>query len=284
MRMKNKIKKRLLKVNGFLKSKKKPGLTVIHLLRLEIKHLEAFLELMSFQKDFGASSAIPNRLDELFQRAGNLRKFGLEIKAVESITHKNAFPKPELLLNQLKFAKKKAVLTLIEKRSLSSSFNLREFLKHTEAKLSFLTVKQFLFDKATLILDLIRRDISSDIKSLHQLRKLLKSIIYVLPICQHPAEPVVVFLKSNKDLIKTVESEIGSLHDTDSFVTGLGKKHRKIDLSEEPLLNKIKQEWQNDIGRMQKDLQTILPSIRQFAVGLKDQSTDSLNNVRQMYN
>jgi hypothetical protein len=282
--MKRKIKKRLVKINGFLKSKSKPGLTVIHLLRLEIKHLEAFLELMNFQKNFGARSEIPGRLDTVFNEAGKLRAFGLEMKAIDLITHKNGLSKPKLFLKHLDFSRKKTCKKLIRKRWVSAAFKLREFSKHPDTKLSPNTCRQFLFNKASSMLDLLSGDILSDIKSLHQLRKILKSILYVEPICKKFAEPVVVFLKANKKLMKSVESEIGSLHDTDSFVAGLGKKNRRIHVSEETALRKIKREWQNDMKRMEKDLQTILPAIRQFALDLKDQSTDNLNNVRKMFN
>ena len=284
MRMKNKIKKRLVKINGFLKSKKKPGLTVIHMLRLEIKHLEAFLELMSFQKNFGASSEIPDRLSTLFDEAGKLRELGLEMKAIDLVTHKNGFSKPKLFLKQLNLSKRKSCRKLIRKRRVSAALKLREFSTHPDTKLSPHTCKQFLFNKTSYMLDLLSGDILSDIKSLHQFRKLLKSILFVLPFCKNLVEPNVAFLKTNKKLIKSVESEIGSLHDTDSFVARLGKKNRRIHVSEETALRKIKREWQNDMKRMEKDLQTILPAIRQFAVDLKDQSSDNLNNVRQLFN
>src|SRR5579862_6832669 len=218
MRMKNKIKNRIVKINGFLKSKKKPGLTVIHLLRLEIKHLEAFLELMRFQKNFGARSKIPGRLDTIFNEAGKLRAFGLEMKAIDLITHRNGFSKPKLFLKQLDFLKEKTCKKLKKKRRNSAAFKLREFSKHPDSKISPNTCRQFLFDKASGMLDLLSEDILSDIKSLHQLRKILKSILFVLPIYRKFEEPAVAFLKTNKKLMKSVESEIGSLHDTDSFV------------------------------------------------------------------
>ena len=78
MSMKNKIEKRLGKLNAFLESNQKPTLKVIHALRLEVKHLEAFLELMTIQKSFGARSEIPESSRRLFHEAGKLRKFGLE--------------------------------------------------------------------------------------------------------------------------------------------------------------------------------------------------------------
>ncbi len=273
-----------MKINGFLKSKKKPRLTVIHLLRLEIKHLEAFLELMSFQKDFGVPSEIPGRLDTLFNDAGKLRAVGLEMKAIDLITHKNGFSKPKLFLKQLDFSKKKTCKKLIKKRRVSAAFELREFSKHPGSKLSPNTCREFLFGKASSLLDLLSGEVLSDIKSLHQVRKILKSILYVLPICEKLTEEVVAFLKTHKKLMKSVESEIGSLHDTDSFIAGLGKKHHTIHVSEESALRKIKRAWQNDMKRMEKDLETVLPAISQFAVGLKDQSTDNLKNVRQMFN
>jgi CHAD domain-containing protein len=284
MRMKNKIKKRLAKINRFLKSGKKPGLTVIHQLRLEIKHLEAFLELLNTQNNMGAGSVIPNRLDALFHEAGKLRKIGLERKAIESIISKNSFSKPVLYLKQLEHSGKRIARKLIRKRSTSPAFKPHEFSGNAEVKITSQICKQFLSGQTSLILDLLNRDILSDIKSLHQLRKILKSILFVLPLCKKVVEPVVVFLKTHKKFIKSIESEIGSLHDTDSFITGLGRKHRRIDVYEEPVLRKIKKEWLNGMKRMKKDLETVLPALRQFALGLKDQTVENLRVILPLYN
>src|ERR1700733_6139750 len=116
MSMKDKIEKRLVKLNAFLESNRKPTLKLIHTLRLEVKHLEAFWELMTIQKNFGAQTEIPNRLEELFHEAGKLRKFGLERKAIQSITDQNRLTKPIGFLQQLKVSERKSSNKLIKKR------------------------------------------------------------------------------------------------------------------------------------------------------------------------
>ncbi len=247
MRMKNKIKNRLVKINAFLSSKKKPSLKSIHLLRLEVKHLEAFTELMSIQHHFGARSAIPDRLGKLFSNAGKLRTFELESVAIQSITKNKRLSKPTLFLQQLNLSKKKSSKQLRKKRREYHPFKIKDFAKHADSKLSSHTWQQFLASRASSILDLLAKDIEADILSLHQLRKILKSILYVLPLCKKGSKPVLALLKTNKKFIKYMESTIGSLHDTDYFVTWLDKKHNIIHASEEKALMKIKQQWQNDI-------------------------------------
>jgi hypothetical protein len=125
-------------------------------------------------------------------------------------------------------------------------------------------------------LDLLTEDIISDIRSLHQLRKILKSILYILPLCKNGVKPLRVFLKTHKKFIKSVQSKIGTLHDSNSFVTSLEKKYNIIHASEERALIKVKQKWQNDMMRMTQKLQPLLPALRQIALDLKDQSTDNL--------
>jgi CHAD domain len=283
MRMKNKIKKRLVKINAFLSSKKKPTLKSIHLLRLEVKHLEAFTELMTIQHNFGARSAIPDRLGKLFSNAGKLRTFELETGAIQSIAKNKRLSKPTLFLQQLGLSKKKSSNRLHKKRRAYHPFKIREFAKHPDYKLSFHTLQKFLASRASSILDLLTKDIMADIRSLHQLRKILKSILYVLPFCKKRLKSARVLLKTNKKFIKYMESLIGSLHDTDYFVTWLEMKHNIIHASEEKALIKIKKKWQNDIKRMMQDLQPMLPAIRQFALDLKDHSTENLKTANMSF-
>ena len=305
MRMKNKLKRRLVKINAFLKSKKKPSLNSIHLLRLEVKHLEALLELMATQKNFavrpanpGAHPAIPGalpanpgarpatlgRLDKLFHEAGKLRKCGLETKAILSVAENKSLSKPAWFLQQIKISGKKSSKRLYKKRKAYPPFKMRDFVKHPEAKLSQHVWRQFLSARASSIMDLLGQDIMSDIRSLHQLRKILKSILFVLPVCKKGKEPVRAFLKSNRKLLKSVESKIGSIHDTGFFINWLDKNHDLIRPSEKSALKKIKQVWHHDITRMKEELQPLLDAVRQFAEDLKDQSSGHLHIAKGMFN
>lgn len=127
--------------------------------------------------------------------------------------------------------------------------------------------------RASSMSDLLKEDILADIRSLHQLRKILKSIVYVLPVCKKGVKPVCVFLKTRKRFIESVESKIGSMHDTDFFVRWLEKKQNPADSDEDAALKKIKREWQHDMESMRKDLKPLLPAVRQFAIDLQDHST-----------
>jgi len=284
MRMKNKIKKRLVKINAFLVSKKKPTLKSIHLLRLSVKQLEAFTELMTVQNNFGAQPENPDRLGKLFKEAGKLRTFELETEAIQSITKNKRLTRPSLFLQQLNLSKKKSSKRLSKKRRAYHPFKIREFAKHADSKLSSHTCQEFLAARASSILDLLTKDIMADIRFLHQLRKMLKSILYVLPLCKKGSKPARALLKTNKKFLEYMESVIGSLHDTDYFVTWLEKNQNIIHASEEKALIKIKKKWLNDMKHLKDDLQPMLPAIRQFALDLKDHSPDKSNTATGLFN
>lgn len=269
-------------INAFLESNRKPGLKIIHALRLDVKHLEAFLQLMTIQMNFGALPEIPDRLEKLFHEAGKLREFELEAKAIQSITKQNRLIKPTLFLQQLGFYEKKTSQKLRKKRKTYPAFKMRDFVKHPGVRLSSGTCHQFLAARASSILELLSQDIMSDNRSLHQLRKILKSIVYVLPVLKKEIKPVRVFLRSRKKFIQSIESKIGSLHDTDFFIRWLDKKHNLIDVTEEPALKKIKREWQNDMKLMKKNLQPLLPAVHQFALDLKDWSAGNLQTTKMV--
>src|SRR5579872_2120098 len=116
MRMKNKIEKRIGKLNDFLNSNEKPSVKLIHRLRLEVKHLQAFLELMAVQDNFEARTKIPENADKLFHQAGKLRKYTLETEAIESISKQNRLLRPTGFLKQLKLYEKKTSKKLSKKQ------------------------------------------------------------------------------------------------------------------------------------------------------------------------
>jgi hypothetical protein len=235
---------------------------------------------MTIRNDFGACSEIPDRLDKLFHEAGKVRKFELQMRAMDSITKENRLSRPVLFLEHLKSSKKKSDKKLQKKRRSYATIKMREFVTHSNIELSSRVWRQFLAARASSILDLLEKDIISDFRSLHQLRKILKSIVYVLPLCKNKAEPARVFLKTRKEFIKSVESKIGSVHDTRLFVDWLEKKQKILHSPEKDVLKKIMQEWENDITGMKEDLQPLLAPVRQFALGLRDQSADILRTVR----
>jgi hypothetical protein len=246
---------------------------------LEVKHLQAFSELVILQNNFGAGADISGRLGKLFHEAGKFRKFGLEIKAIESITDHNSFSKPVLFLDQLGFSRKKSSKKLRKMQKQYPSFKPGDFIKHSGAELSADTWQKFLVNASSSMLELFKQDIISDIKYLHQLRKILKSIIYVMPVCKNEVKPVHVFLKTRKEFMKSIESKIGSMHDTDFFLRWLEKKYDLIDSRESGAFRKIKREWQHDIVTMRKDLKPLLPVVRRFALDLKEKTNSDLNPV-----
>ena len=148
--MKNKIRKRLVKINAFLKSKRKPSLKNIHHLRLEVKHLEAYLELMTNQNNFHARSEIPNRLGKLFHEAGRLRKSELQIGAMDSITKNNRLSRPILFLERLKSSEKKTNKRLRKKRKVYPSFKIKDFAKTSGGQI-ILSYMATVFGRACLV-------------------------------------------------------------------------------------------------------------------------------------
>jgi hypothetical protein len=237
---------------------------------------------MTLQGNFGARLKIPNRLHKLFHQAGELRKLELEMRAIHSVTNNIQLAKPALFLQQLAFSKKKTSKKLRKKRKAYPAFKPGDFAKHPGVKLSSSTWKRFLATRASSILDLLKQDIISDIRSLHQLRKMLKSILYFLTVCKNGVRPGWVFLKTRKSFIQSVENKLGSLHDTDFFISSLGKKHQIINAREQAVLKKINRQWQKDMMSMKQDLQPLLTDLRQFALDLKNKSTDDLNTADQL--
>ncbi len=271
MNAKTTIEERLAKINAFLKSGKKTDAENIHQLRLSVKRIDAYLQLMRFESKFGAVLQLPERLDKIFHEVGELRKIDLETEAIHSITKNGIIDSPKRFMEYLSLVKKKTVNKLGEKPRSFAVFRVKDFVKFPSGLLSIHLLEQFLTARAVSVSDLLKQDIMADMRNLHQLRKILKSVLYVLPLYKEDIESVQRMLNSYEKIIKSVESNIGSLHDTDSFVRHLGKKQHKIHATEQQSMEQIKQEWLKEIANMKENVQQQLPAVQQFA--------DELTNV-----
>jgi CHAD domain-containing protein len=272
MLINHKIKKRLSKINVFLNSDKKPGAKTIHRLRLEIKHLESIFELMTSQHSFGARPELPKGLEKLFRNAGKLRKFGLEKEAIQSITRKSGIVRPTRILQELDIYKRKNVRKLRKRRMTFHTLETGSLAKHPEVNLSVEKWQRFVAEQARAIQNLLESDIVANVHSLHELRKKLKTLIYVLPLGENGAEAVQLFLNRHKKLMKSVESKIGEIHDIDFFIRWLEKRMDNKDVREQYALDKILEEWKYDIKNKKGELNPLLTETRKFALDLSKQS------------
>jgi len=268
MIIQNRIKKRLANINQFAKSKNRTKTKAIHRFRLEVKKLEAYLELLDLQKNCMLQQEIPDRLVKLYHEAGKGRKFSLELDAVRTMSRDQAFSKPEVFMDWLLSSKKKTNHKLAKKSRALHNLKVKGLVKYPNTRISHHEWHRFLVNRADCMLELLALDLLTDLHSIHQLRKLIKSVLYIQPLIEKPSA-VYSFIESRKDFLKQAESKIGSLHDHAFFLEDLEKMPGWEQSPECTTLEKIKKGWQENIESLKEDIQKLFPEVQQFALELK---------------
>jgi CHAD domain-containing protein len=242
--MKSKAKKIIgERYEGINKYLKKPNQWFdsghIHSFRLEVKKLNSFLGLLSVGAD---KIKLPKRLKEVYKILGRIRMIQLQEKNVFGTAKDLGIDVPVRYLVSLKIEKaelKKRAKDLVENiRSLKakklgwemprliSSENAGLYLGRQENSLSELITSQ-------------RND-----KSLHEVRKILKNMLYDLPFLKHEMKERMEFSHDNTHQMKSLESNLGAFHDISlslqQLTTALNGQYEG---EEREILKSIQQQW-----------------------------------------
>jgi CHAD domain-containing protein len=155
------------------------GMEVIHLFRVEVKKLRAFLRMLSAGKDWNKIK-IPHALKDVYKKAGLVRDLQLHIRSIENEGNSSGIPVSHLwqLKRKLAVAKRK-LKKVMEPEVLPDT--QKKIEKKVAGNLEDGVVENFVQTKMTMILKTISRKTMGD-KDLHTVRKHLKDIIYIAKI------------------------------------------------------------------------------------------------------
>jgi CHAD domain-containing protein len=199
----NKITKLTRKVaSGFDKQ-------VVHELRVEMKKLGAFLHLLNTEQHKGALK-ISRRLKSFKGYIGIIRNLQLQEHLIQELIPPNAHSIEPYLRHLKSEAQgwKKEVMKLIFEH-LDFHEERDAMLNSIPKELSNTTFRRFLKQKAHEIESLL---IFQPVKenSLHELRKLMKGVLYTWPYVQQEAETMLPFEMNSLEKLQTLSDILGA--------------------------------------------------------------------------
>ena len=154
----------------------------IHQFRVEIKKLRALLRLLNAGREDGRELHIGKRLHSFYAVVGNLRGLQLQGQTIHRLCKKLRCPVPAHYLAQLR-QQEAGVKTTIRSEALSLPLSpvRKRLQKAAHEDLNDATAGNFTRIKKYELLHLLALPIHAD-EQLHQLRKLLKDLLYVWPL------------------------------------------------------------------------------------------------------
>jgi len=229
-------------------SKREIGQEEIHSLRVEIKKFRALLHIMKYANKANGKLKIPEPIKKWNLKAGECRNIQMTIKIISQLPINTETFIKELKKQEIKFAEEANVL-------LPSS----DLLKTTEADIKMLITEELSADNVSSFIkdeiEKFEKNMASfdDDEKLHNIRKILKDLVYnkkiiqqSLPIvyeklCDERIDNILTFLGRNQDLrivLQCIENYKGEKNQPDN----LTEIKKTIKTEKTALKEKIKNE------------------------------------------
>jgi hypothetical protein len=255
------ISQRFRRINKSLKKLKKTSSPAsIHLFRLDVKHLDSFLKLLAMEKNIPGSILIPDRVKKAFRKTGELRLIQLEKEYIRTAASKFDMHKPVHYFKMLKGEEKRLKKSTRDYFEKIKPLKTAKFIHHLPGEIRQSTIQTFYEAQTAALHKLLTREKWNE-KSMHEVRKILKNLLYNRAGIKNISIKR-IFSGEQLELIKELESKIGSYHDLCSALRLLQNKHiRKCDRLENIIIQNIRKEWRMERRRLMKEIELSIPGI-----------------------
>jgi CHAD domain-containing protein len=235
----------------------------VHQYRLRVKKLRAFISLLKHAATQPHKLKLSAKLEELFHLTGAIRNLQLQKQRILGFSFKAGEISP---ISYLNFLAEEEQQWKDEARRLGHASILKKgkkLLRYTPGHLSRIQVKKFLGEETGTMHGLIALPQLRD-EDLHQLRKIVKGMLYNWCYVGTYAVPVLPFCFENKKKIEFMTVALGNFQDLcialqllDAF-SGEGIAGE----SEMQTLANIKVQWEADKNNMKAELKTMIAAIK----------------------
>ncbi len=232
----------------------------IHNFRIEVKKIRAFLRLADFEKKIDGP-LIPKRLKTLNGYIGIVRNIQLHRHSIFKYITNNKIEVPaayiEMLVKEKAYWQKEAA-DLMEENDFKEDEG--KIIKHLPGELNKSSIKAFVKDK----LDKLKEQLNdmNDDDAIHNIRKILKDILYNLEIVKDHADlPGII---SKEVDLKSLTSMLGDFRDKCIELEFLQPEYLdKIkDPEEKARLVHIKNDFEKDKQNLKQQLQNKLEELQ----------------------
>jgi CHAD domain-containing protein len=237
----------------------------MHGFRLEMKKLRAFIRLINTNIPEQKKIKIGGKIKSFYNTAGNIRNLQLHQQRVSYICDEMLLEKPvlylQLLHNEENKQKKKA-------GRIADKISYNKFRKKiidlVPDKLKAKSVQRFVIQKQHTLLELLfLRDYSDE--ALHEIRKVLKDLLYVWKYISSYLPATLPASFTNKKNIEVFADKLGEFHDLCIALNFFKPFYiDKIAVEEEnKILLSVKQKLEETKGEMKEEINTLLNHVKQ---------------------
>lgn len=246
--------KRLRKYAG--KMKKDDSAEAIHLFRIEIKKLRAFLRLLSLKLKKEDELKLPFKIKKMYKYAGKVRDRQLHRKRMKAAIKKNKQQFPEIKMiwkdDVEKIAGKENKL-LSDKDFLAAELKLKKQLPN---EIGTVAVDAFFSFKLGNILSLANKGSFTD-EELHTIRKNLKDIIYVIKLYHSEIKVKLPFTFWNKRQEKVAGQlvlALGTYNDLCIDLSFLKRAMKKNDDNKKHKMQSLRNIWLAEKRKLKREI------------------------------
>jgi CHAD domain-containing protein len=238
------IGERLEKLNKYLhKTAGRFRAIPIHSLRLEVKKLRSFLKMITVN---GNTVSIPKRLKKLYRLLGRIRLIQLHRQAILEVTGKFHTGKPAHYLLSLENERRKLKKEAKNRVRKMKPLRAKNFGKGLPEKIGAVGSLKYFALQGNRLIDLLHHP-NPDEESLHEIRKILKGILYDLPYLKDKNIRNRHLNQTRTADMKSLESKIGEFHDISTSLQLLREAMKNpYGIREKHYLTLILNLWQKD--------------------------------------
>lgn len=228
----------------------------VHDFRVEIKKLRAFLRLININLPQENQLAISRKLKAFYNSVGQIRNLQLHQKQINLLCEELNFGKPFSYLQVLQEKENNQQKKI---HHLSNKIALKHFRKKLEASIPedfIIAAKDFVLQKEINLHELLSLPELSD-KTLHDIRKVLKDILYNYVFIEPYLRGFGYF--ENEDSLKTFTDKLGDHQDFCVAIQLINNEDESK--KEKDILNFLKQELYKRKAKIKIDIAQFLSEI-----------------------
>ena len=230
----------------------------IHVFRVEVKKLRAFLRLVGAGMDETPKLKLRKKLHKFYKALGIIRSLQIQQQRIQEVSEDKYSTLPKTYLNLLTTKIATNIDLFQEQAKGVKPFKKGEqkLLSILPGKLRLIRIREFIRSEVNKLEKLLEPFSTAD-ESLHSIRKLLKDLLYTWPYIKVEAAIILpAAMISGQEDLSSITKLLGDFQDT---CVGLNLLHadyidQEINESKRKLLRDIERKWVEEKEAIRKEI------------------------------
>jgi CHAD domain-containing protein len=250
----------------------------IHLFRVEIKKLRAFIRLVN-SSEVPNEQRIPKSIIKFYHALGNIRNLQLLQDSIKSLSKDLSIENPSGYLQCLHEEENSGKEKASRLAKLNSFKRIKkELIEEAPAELSKQTKETFVQENRSRLAQLLALPFFYD-ETLHDIRKIIKDLLYNYNYLETSINNLIPSALNNSEVMERLTSLLGDFHDLCVVIYFLGNatNNHLAEPGEEPVLIELRDHLLiRKVNMMDEVIKLLAPIRQQFQ---NQQSIPQLNHM-----